>query len=80
MRNHTLHIDENFLKVHPDLAALFKEISAKENAINKLNARKKLLKEELKSAKNELNKRLVALEAWQMKGIAKPSRRVRQAR
>ena len=68
MRNHILHIDENLLKVHPDLAALFKEVKEKENALDKLKAKQRSVKEELKATKNELRKRLNVLEAWHRKG------------
>ena len=74
MRNNTLQIDENFLKVHPDLAALFKEVQAKEQALEKLKAKKKVIKEELKTIKSELDKRLTVIEAWQgrMNGSKRP--------
>ncbi len=57
--------DENFLKVHPDLAALYREVRDKENALHRLKTQKKILKEQLRTTKNELSKRLTVLEAWQ---------------
>lgn len=72
MRNRILHIDENFLKVHPDIAALFKEVKEKEQALAKVKAKKKAIKEDLKAAKSELDKRLTVLEAWQLKSEKAP--------
>lgn len=69
MGNHNYKHDENFQKVHPDLAALFREVEQIERALLQLKAKKKSLKEELKSTNNELAKRLNALENWQMKGV-----------
>jgi chromosome segregation ATPase len=66
--NHNYKHDENFHKVHPDLAALFREVEQIERALLQLKAKKKSLKDELKSTNNELAKRLNALENWQMKG------------
>ena len=66
--NHISMQDKNFLKVHPDLAALYLEIEEKEKSIQQLNKKKKALKEQVKAAKSELEKRLKVLEAWQMKG------------
>ena len=81
MRNNHLQIDENFLKVHPDLASLFSEVQEKENALRKLKAKKKALKDEIKAAKSELSKRMNALEAWQMKGqLTSPKPRPRRRR
>ena len=66
--NYTNIHDKNFLKVHPDLAALYSEIEAKEKSIQQLNEKRKALKEQVKAAKSELEKRLKVLEAWKMKG------------
>ena len=71
--------DENFLKVHPDLAALFSEIEEKEKTIRKLKLKKKLLKEEVKTAKNELEKRLKSLETWETQGATAPKRNSQRA-
>ena len=83
MRNNRLQIDENFLRVHPDLASLFREVQEKESELEILKAKRKSLKEEIKAAKSELNKRMNALEAWKMKGQTTASksrtRRRRQA-
>ena len=72
-----MHIDENFLKVHPDLATLFREVQEKESALKKLKAKKRSLKDEIKAAKSELSKRMNALEAWKMKGQPTTKRRQR---
>ncbi len=68
MGNHNYKHDENFQKVHPDLAALAREIEQLEKALLQLKVKKKSLKEELKSTRNELAKRLNAIESWQLKG------------
>lgn len=76
-----MHIDENFLKVHPDLATLFREVQEKESALKQLKAKKRSLKDEIKAAKSELSKRMNALEAWKMKGQSStPKRRPRRRR
>ncbi|HHM21717.1 MAG TPA: hypothetical protein ENJ20_06805 [Bacteroidetes bacterium] len=68
MSNYSHPYNENFLKVHPDLAALFREIEEIEASLEQLKKRKKALKKDLKSARTELDKRLASLKAWQMKG------------
>ena len=65
LRNNNLHIDKDFLEVHPDLALLYQEIQAKELALKKLNAQKAALKDELRASKKELSKRLAVLQNWQ---------------
>ncbi len=61
-------MDENFLKVHPDIAALFREVKEKELAIETLKAKRAFLKADLKATKRELKKRLAVLENWRLQG------------
>lgn len=68
LRENTLQFDENFKKVHPDLAALVQEVQEKENALSKLKAKKRAIKDELKAVKKELEKRLIVIDAWKNKG------------
>ncbi len=68
LNNPTHKLDENFLKVHPDIAALFREVKEKELAVKKHKAKKIFLKEELKATKKELKKRLAVLESWRLQG------------
>ncbi len=68
MRETAHKLDKNFLEVHPDIAALFKEVKEKEQAIKRLKAKRARIKEDLKATKKELEKRLAVLENWQSKG------------
>ncbi|HFA48263.1 MAG TPA: hypothetical protein ENJ95_04505 [Bacteroidetes bacterium] len=74
-----IQLDENFLRVHPDLAALYREVQNKKTALKNLKIRKAILKKQLKSTQRELEQRLASLEKFQMSGAkaAKPVRRRR---
>lgn len=79
LRNNMIQLDENFLRVHPDLAALYREVQNKKTALKNLKIRKAILKKQLKSTQRELEQRLASLEKFQMSGAkaAKPVRRRR---
>lgn len=65
MRKTTLRLDEHFFVIHPDLAALFKEIEDKKAELKKPNANRRRLEREIESTQYELDRRLAILENWQ---------------
>ena len=73
MGKKTFNLDKNFLEVHPDIAALLKEVKEKEQAIKSLKKKRLALKEDLKAARKELEKRLAVIENWGEHDDAQPN-------